>query len=57
MKLTPKKLSETWLITDGENRALFIVRKDYSFEVLRIRVRNESFIKEAVKALTNKIPA
>ena len=55
MKLTPKKLSETWQITDGHNKAQFTVHSDFTFEVLRIRIYDEKFIDEAKKTLTNMI--
>lgn len=54
--ITAKKLSETWLLTDGENRLLVTLRKDFSFDKIRIRIRDEAFINSALKTLTTQIP-
>ena len=53
--ITAKKLTETWQITDGKSKVNITVHTDYSFEVLRLRVEDESFIPEAIKTLTNHI--
>ena len=53
--ITAKKLTETWQITDGTNKVNITVHPDYSFEVLHLRVEDESFIPEAIKTLTNHI--
>lgn len=53
--ITAKKLTETWQITDGKSKVNITVHPDYSFEVLRLRVEDESFIPEAIKTLTNHI--
>lgn len=55
MKLTAKKISEKWIITDGDNKIEITVRPDFTFDVFRHRVKEESFIKEALQVITEKI--
>ena len=55
MTIKAKKLSETWCVTQNNNRALITVHPDFTYDIQRIRVNEKSFITEAVKTLTNLI--
>jgi len=50
-----KKLSERYHVTDGDNSIYVTVYPDYTFEIMRQRVKDESFIEEGLKVLTESI--
>ena len=55
MNITSRKISESWLVTDGINRIIVYVNPDYTYNTYRIRVKEESFIKKALTEVTNSI--